>query len=204
MSIKQCNKPLNVHLLVSNLKAFITIIAAPGGFQRVRSRIQNLSLGEKARIGNCHDVTGLCDVIAEVFYEGTLREFFEEVINEITKLQEVNKVTTYPVYRHSVARTTQEPVRGYIFIGALPKQVVFVQEELSKLEEIVSTNVVAGEYDIIAVTTNPLQEMTKFARRMQDISGIKWSRTCIPHDVFRTLKEMPQVYSSSVSPGKSG
>lgn len=175
------------------MKAFITIISAPGEFLKVRQRIRNISFDERVKISNCYDVTGFCDIIVETAYEGSLEGFFEDVVDVINKISEVNKLTTYLVYAHSTEKSTEKPISGYIFIGAIPSQITNVYKELSKLQGIVSSNIVSGEYDIIGVTTVPLAEMPEFISKIQNISGLKWSRTCISQDVFRALKGGPQV-----------
>lgn len=169
------------------MKAIIAITVQQGTFKLVRQKIQMFSFGPHTKIISCYDVTGICDVIVEVDFDGCLADLFEEVITTLYKEENINKVTTFPAYYSSPNKQGTDPLTGFLFIQVIPSQIKFVEKELYKLDEIASTSVVAGGYDIIARTTCPLQKMSDFHETKIVIGGIKRTTTCTPLDLYRNI-----------------
>jgi len=181
------------------MKVIVTVIAMPAAFSRVRDSITHLFIQDPAvSVCNVHDVVGFCDVIVELNFEGRIEELFKRVIYRFNSLPEVNRIVTFPVIQNSPKqKATIKAITGYIFISTIPLMVESVQNELVKLEHIVSADIIAGEYDIFAKTIIPINKCSECASQIQMIQGIKWSRTCIPHDIFRMIDDQMKIIESS-------
>lgn len=173
------------------LKAVITIVAMPSTFSKVRALINNLfSKDPYVTLISNYDVSGFCDIIMEITFKGQIEEFHDKVLSKFLSLSDVNKTTTFPITKASPKEnTSQLPVTGFIFINAIPQQIDDVQQELVKIDNIISADIIGGEYDIMAKTVIPINKLPEFVYQIQTLNGIIWSRTCIPLDVFRALDE---------------
>jgi len=163
----------------------------PGAFSRLRHSVSNLFQRDSSvEVAAVYDVVGFCDVIVDIIYRGEIEEFFDKVIQKLNSLPEVNKTVSFPVIKRSpMQKVPKMAVTGYMFISAVPLQIEPVQKELVGLDHIISADIIAGEYDLVAKTVTPISRFPECASQVQCINGIKWSRTCIPLDVFRLLEE---------------
>jgi DNA-binding Lrp family transcriptional regulator len=161
------------------VKVYTAINTKPGGFRSVIEGLQDKfpSVRIDGIIG-LYELIFCCDSKNET-------EFYEHVIKPMMVDQSIKSAQSYVVLK-SMQKDNQEAPAAYIFVHLMPGSSDYVQEKLFNYPEVLSADIVVGDWDLIStVSIKSISDLWKFLGEIAHISGVCRTVTAIVPKAYR-------------------
>lgn len=162
------------------LKAYTFLHIMLGYFPITLHEIKEKIMKTEKEISYATIITGYADIVLKIITDGL--EKLNDILSKISQLEEVSKMTTFIVLKEGIFKAINaEDLTAVILFKTLPNKTANVQAELVKRAGIYSSDIVAGEFDILVEASLPLRDLPNNIAEMQNIDGVKSTTTCITH-----------------------